>query len=254
MTDESFDHFITHRRRELGLSLGDVAQALDVSPITVSNWSNGYSLPDSAQLRGLADLLDLPLKDLSDMSGVPIWEGAETDLVPEEFPEAGGEPVAESAAPDSADATRRVQLAPADVITPLGEESAEEWMSEEIDSSVSAGVEGWGDSEAAEPVTDDVGLPTIEVVPGVASELSAETDAPVSVLTPARGRDEFEDFLAPPMLEPTYVEDNQLLWRYRIRWIITAVILVIMLMVLDWAVGNMWDTLRSGVESVVPGS
>jgi transcriptional regulator with XRE-family HTH domain len=72
MTASSFPDFITARRRELELTLGDVAARLGVSPITVSNWSNGNATPKTENLVALAELLDVPPDELADMAGVTL--------------------------------------------------------------------------------------------------------------------------------------------------------------------------------------
>ena len=72
MTGSSFPEFITSRRRELDLTLGDVASRLGVSPITVSNWSNGDSRPKPENLVALADLLEVPAEELAEMAGISL--------------------------------------------------------------------------------------------------------------------------------------------------------------------------------------
>ncbi len=54
MAASPFPEFITSRRRELDLTLGDVANSLGVSPITVSDWSSGDATPEPEHLTALA--------------------------------------------------------------------------------------------------------------------------------------------------------------------------------------------------------
>ena len=83
MTASSFPDFITARRRELELTLGDVAARLGVSPITVSNWSNGDSTPNPQNLVALAELLEVPPNELADMAGVTLDSPADgVNLLP----------------------------------------------------------------------------------------------------------------------------------------------------------------------------
>ena len=72
MTGSSFPEFITSRRRALDLTLGDVASRLGVSPITVSNWSNGDSRPKPENLVALAGLLEVPAEELAEMAGISL--------------------------------------------------------------------------------------------------------------------------------------------------------------------------------------
>ncbi|MEE9227782.1 MAG: hypothetical protein V3U47_02305, partial [Acidimicrobiia bacterium] len=57
----------------------------------------------------------------------------------------------------------------------------------------------------------------------------------------------------PPQLGPlTYVQDPKQLLRYRIRWGITTVVLIVMAFVLFWALAGLFDALSEVKESVTP--
>jgi len=77
MAASSFAEFITSRRRELELTLGDVAERVGVSTITVSNWSSGETKPKPENLVALANLLEVPADDLASMAGVSIKSAPE---------------------------------------------------------------------------------------------------------------------------------------------------------------------------------
>lgn len=85
MAASSFPDFITSRRRELELTLGDVAAGVGVSTITVSNWSSGDTRPNPENLVALANLLDVPPGDLAAMAGVSIKSAPEraVNLMPQ---------------------------------------------------------------------------------------------------------------------------------------------------------------------------
>lgn len=264
MTDHSFAEYITTRRRDLDLSLGDVASTLEVSPISVSNWSNGYSVPDRETIIKLAQLLQSDPAELS-----RIAEAARVEIDPEaepqpleshsserpnlepveEQPESDEDAVADTSnppeaagsgdaveVPDSSDelAGRKVQLAPSEAVVPLEEVTAEEWVTTELEPA--------GAGQATSTATKTVQPPPL---PAEDEDFFAFEEPFV-----ADGQDPGAPEVA--AFAPTYVEDTQLLWRYRIRWAITAVVLVIMVFVLFWSVGNMWDTLKSGIDSVLP--
>ncbi len=232
MPETTFPEFITARRRELELTLGDVASTVGVSPITVSNWSNGQSVPQKDNLIALAEVLDLPPDELASIAGV--------ELDPEPI-----DP------PDS-----EIQL---DVVDHDGESNA--------------------------TATDDVpavGIPTIEhpaleAAEAAALQAQAAADEDEGTKTPsfAEAEEAPEAETAepePPPLPPsrtdvaprmttassntgqttplTYVQDPQQLLRYRIRWAITTVALIIMAFVLIWALAGLIDSLSSVKESV----
>lgn len=251
MTDHVFSEFITTRRRDLELSLGDVARTLEVSPISVSNWSNGYSVPDRETLVRLAQLLQSDPDELEAMAA-EARETIEPEAMEEqelEAPEAGAEPIEEEivdlpaavappapATPADDSVARQVQLAPPEVVVPLDEATEEHWVTTEspvVESPV-AGADGQTAARVVEPP------------PIPAQDDFFDLDSPLA-------EPEYEgSVVSGGSFAPTYVEDTQLLWRYRIRWAITAVILIIMVFVLFWSVGNMWDTLKSGIDSVLP--
>ncbi len=81
---------------------------------------------------------------------------------------------------------------------------------------------------------------------------SVETPAPA----PTSGVDVVPGVTAGPttgQLSPlTYVQDPKQLLRYRIRWAITTVALIIMAFVLFWALAGLFDALSEVKESVTP--
>lgn len=55
---------IAERRRVLGLTQGQVAVHMGVSPQAVSKWERGLACPDLVFLDDLAELLDIGLEEL----------------------------------------------------------------------------------------------------------------------------------------------------------------------------------------------
>ena len=55
---------IAARRRVLGLTQGQVAVRMGVSPQAVSKWERGLACPDLVFLDDLAELLDIGLEEL----------------------------------------------------------------------------------------------------------------------------------------------------------------------------------------------
>ena len=64
MDSIQFGNFIVERRKELGISQGDLASFLNVSVPTVSKWENGSRLPDLTLIGKLARILQVDLESL----------------------------------------------------------------------------------------------------------------------------------------------------------------------------------------------
>lgn len=249
MAKQSFGDFITNRRRELDLTLGDVATGLGVSPITVSNWSNGQATPDPAQLTALAELLEVPTDDLAKMSGVTPAERA-VNLMPPvtaaaaaEKPEPADEDstgpvaivraadeVAESPTAGSANTQEPVPIPkPAAPPDPMDDELAE--LIEEAKETTS------GQREAA---------------PARPAAAVATADRPARRRPALRRRREPGE-QAVTAIPLTYVEDPKQLTRYRIRWALTTVALIVMFIILLWASGELVSALSEVKQAVTPG-
>ena len=56
--------FIAQRRRDVGLTQMQLAEKLDITDIAVSKWESGRSLPDSAIMLELCDVLKITVNDL----------------------------------------------------------------------------------------------------------------------------------------------------------------------------------------------
>jgi transcriptional regulator with XRE-family HTH domain len=54
-----FDRTVSHRREELGLTQGRLAERMGVSQQTVSRWESGLAIPPPDRLVALAKVLDL---------------------------------------------------------------------------------------------------------------------------------------------------------------------------------------------------
>ena len=67
---------IAARRRALGLTQGQVAARMGVSPQAVSKWERGLACPDLVFLDDLAALLNLGLEELLVGSPVPTLASA----------------------------------------------------------------------------------------------------------------------------------------------------------------------------------
>lgn len=247
MAGTSFPDFITTRRRELDLTLGDVANGLGVSPITVSNWSNGQAKPDPDQLSALADLLDVPTEKLASMAGVSVIPPEPAvNLMPSTTEPAAVEQAAEDAGLDSGESTgpiamlRTTDEEPRATTVPAAAPPSPDLPSDDADAI---------DSELAELIEEA----TAEEQPAPAAPQSrASTQAPARRRAIRRRRDPAADrpVTALPL---TYVEDPKQLTRYRIRWALTTVVLVVMFFILLWASGELLSALSEVKQAVTPG-
>ncbi len=277
MSDSSFPDFITSRRRELELTLGDVAARLGVSPITVSNWSNGESRPRPENLVALAGLLEVPANELAEMAGISLAApNVAVNLMPASD---------ESSEPDDIDIDEPVAAAP--MKTPEPDELIDEIDLDEQPVSPETIAEA-EPIEIPGPEVDEVSIPTMdEDEPPVAAITAAEPEPEVIDIPlemPAEDRpDSVPAFVAataeaqptarakrrPSMRRPgprptdddrpvtvlplTYIEDPKQLLRYRIRWALTVVVLVIMFFILLWASRELLSALGEIKQAVTPG-
>ncbi len=245
MAETTFPQFITARRRELELTLGDVASDVGVSPITVSNWSNGQSVPKKENLVALAAVLDFPADELAGMAGV------ELDPVPEPEPEP--EIVIETDAPaddtPGGDPGVNVEVADPQVV-PMADIPT-------IEHPALAGTEE-AETDVEELVMEESAVvaedpPKVDEVTGDPASPAPEEMAPAPDSVPDVIPRVAVSPPTPPQLGPlTYVQDPKQLLRYRIRWGITTVVLIVMAFVLFWALAGLFDALSEVKESVTP--
>jgi transcriptional regulator with XRE-family HTH domain len=64
-----FDRTVGHRREELGLSQGELAERVGVSQQTISRWESGLAIPQPERVLALAEVLDLDEERLLGYAG-----------------------------------------------------------------------------------------------------------------------------------------------------------------------------------------
>ena len=62
----SFSENLKYLRKTTGIDQGVLAQALNVSPKTISHWETSYTEPSIAQLIMLANFFEVSIDDLVD--------------------------------------------------------------------------------------------------------------------------------------------------------------------------------------------
>lgn len=64
MNIDEFGKFLSERRRALGMTQGDLAEKLNVTPKAVSRWERCVGYPDIGNFRNLAEALEVSLDSL----------------------------------------------------------------------------------------------------------------------------------------------------------------------------------------------
>ena len=236
MAETTFPEFLTARRRELELTLGDVASEVGVSPITVSNWSNGQSRPHRTSLVALAGVLEIPAGELADLAGVELDPEPEPEPGPEPEPEPDGEVVLESVEAVDVEAGKPPEVGIPTVDHPaLDEAEVAALQAAKNDKEVT--------SDEAPDDDESPDIPYVVESKPLPAQISGVDVVPRVVTAPP----------TPGQLGPlSYVQDPKQLLRYRIRWGITTVALIIMAFVLVWALAGLIDSLSDVKESVTP--
>lgn len=269
MADTPFPEFITSRRRELELTLGDVASKLGVSPITVSNWSNGASTPKPENLVPLANLLEVPADDLASMAGValPAAPEAGVNLMPTATePTEEADPTTEEQEVSGPIAVLRTGEAPG-AVQPEAAELTDEPVTAESASPAAPVPEIEPPPLATPPAADEMDSELAELIEETTADREAPAGVPAFVATeapePAAARRRptvrrpRRTAAAPERpvttLPLTYIEDPRQLMRYRIRWTLTVVVLAIMFVILLWASGELLSALSEVKQAVTPG-
>ena len=76
MDAKVFGAFVAERRKELGLTQGDLAARLSITDKAVSRWERGLGFPDIGTLEPLAQALDVSVEELLRASRLPEPDAA----------------------------------------------------------------------------------------------------------------------------------------------------------------------------------
>jgi transcriptional regulator with XRE-family HTH domain len=256
MPERSFGRTVRYRRTKIGLSQAQLGELVGRSASSIRSWERDVSTPtDPVVITALSAILDIDGRSLFDKAGVPIpteethptVEEALASLAPmplEEPIEEVVEPdptIAASDAPESGGAEFALVL---DADSEL-EAEVHEHLEQQRPVEPSHGGE-------PEPKPVSGGEPDPEFEPfslraepvGVA-EMKSTSDAPAFVSPP-------EPYVItapiPPMVEPSYMEDQGQRQVYRVRNLATVVLVLVLVIVLLWslsntveALGDWWD-------------
>lgn len=233
MSDSDFAVLIRHNRERLGLTASRVAELIGRSPGTVRAWEKGTTRPtDDSVVSSLAAVLGIDEGALFEAAGLepPVMESspsmrqALSTLAPRWEPteQPSGQRTVVEVEADRA----RVYEAP----TAQSREPST--------SSPTLNPDEEEETDVSEPATTAVGhVRSRSARPGFADRLRSATlrRTPRPASAPST--------LPPVPMTPSYMEDANERWSYRLRAVYTAVGVVLLVIVLGWAATNFFDSL-----------
>lgn len=263
MPDRSFGRTVRYRRTKLGLSQAQLGDLVGRSPSTIRSWERDKSAPNEvAVLHALAAVLGVDERSLFEKAGQepppdietsPTVEEALATLRPEthlrdEPPpseQSGGdvETTEEEGAGTDDEAVSSVQTQIEVELSQLGEPEPD--MHGSVESMIHPVEETRTDEQNTsrrllEPV--DARYDEPERIEPVAVRAMTRSQEPGYVAPP-------DPFLittpTPPLVEPSYMEDQGQRQIYRVRTLATLVAVVALAIALVWALGEGLDSLGS---------
>jgi transcriptional regulator with XRE-family HTH domain len=202
MPEMTFGRSIRYRRNKLGLSQTRLGELVGRSAAAVRSWEKDASTPsDPSVLQALSAVLGIETSVLFEKAGVDTPIDIETS------------PTIEQSLGE---------------LTPAGA-----FVAESAGSASAVGIEILEDEEdELDQAESEENLVSVAASP-VAAVAGQSFIAPREQLLYASP--------APPVAEPTYIEDESQRQIYRIRHLATAVVVVALVMMFFWAMGNGWD-------------
>lgn len=278
MSSQSFGHLISARRHELGLTQVRLAQLLGVAPGTLRNWERGRATPTSDDtMTALAAVLGIGEKDIADEGAFSADPNHPDESTPDD-----GEALDVSPGPPPGNATTDDPVAGDDAIaswetgTPKrGRRLRVEESEDPVEDSGSpflgkanpaaAMLSGLKESEIVSTLRESETLSALkdsEILSGLRQRIAntfapteSDTDDSGEMSDPSWSEDlgmggrhgsASHSLTEDAYYEPSYVEDPDEMDHYRHRWIITAFVVIVLLMVAFWAMGQAQASLADG--------
>lgn len=208
MPEMSFGRSIRYRRTKLGLSQTRLGELVGRSSATIRNWERDATIPtDPSVLQALSAVLGIDKEVLFEKAGIGI-PVVETSPTVEE--------VLGSLTPVE---EKKLGQVPPDLDFEIDDEGPARHEAPPAPVKVSV---------AAEPA------PARAPASGRRVALSPPTEPRYTYTTPA-----------PPMVEPTYMEDQGQRQLYRVRHLATLVLVVALIVLFVWALGNSVEAFSS---------
>lgn len=226
MPERSFGRTIRYRRTKMGLSQAKLGELVGRSASTIRSWERDTTLPnDDAVIDALSAVLGIDKGMLYSKAGM--------EIVPHET-----SPTVEQAL-----ATLSPAATFGDVLSQAAEplefddvsddESHDESDDEPVE--VEPALDPWLRTDSSDEVFD-----LEPMVPAPAEPLPPIPTPPPGYVAP-RGSLVYAP-ARPPVVEPSYMENDAQRQLYRVRNLATVVLVVALIIVLIWAVGNAWDS------------
>lgn len=209
MPEMSFGRSIRYRRTKLGLSQTRLGELVGRSSAAIRSWERDASIPsDPSVLQALSAVLGIDKEVLFEKAGVGV-PAVETSPTVEEV--LGSLTPVEEKKLDQV--PPHLEFEPDDEVPPARHEAPPAPVKVSV---------------AAEPV------PAPASGTGRRVALSTPTEPRYTYTTPA-----------PPMVEPTYIEDQSQRQLYRVRHLATLVLVVALIVLFVWALGNSVEAFSS---------
>lgn len=270
---------IRDRRLALGYSLGQLATKVNKTASSIRAWERGDAVPTDEESDDLAAALDLDAALLVSLQpSEEVWESEEIDEVDVHDPWPDGHVSEDLAAAVPAAAAADQAAEPAeetsepdpDVVEAtqqdaVGSESAQPELAETEEIAAvadeTAAVADAAEVEDAAPDPSefaelfDAKTEAVPVVPASSVAVAtAQTDPALSASAaqPIAQRSENPVVAAWDDLRALYhrIFDPRRRWIYRVRFVLMVIVLFIMLRVLAWAAGNLFEALGEVLDSI----
>jgi transcriptional regulator with XRE-family HTH domain len=243
MPERSFGRTVRYRRTKLGLSQAQLGELVGRSASSIRSWERDDSTPtDASVLFALAAILDLDEEALFEKSGVEMPPQETHPSVDEALASLAPLPVdapIDETEEEVGPASGRETVTFSDPVPPTTEDEDEPELDtdSELEAEVREHLEAAADPEREpDPVFEPFSIRT-EPIEAAAMRSNLE---PAFVSPP-------EPFVitapTPPVVEPSYMEDDEQRQLYRVRSLATIVLFVGLVIVLLWSLSNTIDAL-----------
>lgn len=231
MPERSFGRTVRYRRTRLGLSQAQLGELVGRAPSTVRSWERDKSVPnETSVLHALAAILGVDERSLFEKAGQEPPPAAETSPTVEEAL-ATLRPVGERKETHSKEVEDELQDSPA---------TTDESESDVVPSPASGEVGELEQFSFSFELEEDEGS-RFDSEPSTSKALDSDPrpghvapPEPYGITPPT-----------PPIVEPSYMEDQSQRQLYRVRSLATLVVAVALLVALLWAVSESLDALVS---------
>lgn len=248
MPEMSFGRSIRYRRNRLGLSQNRLGELVGRSGAAVRSWERDSSTPtDPAVLQALSAVLGIEREVLFEKAGVGVPVSETSPTLEEVLGSLATEDVATVQQASFAVNTAPVSIDDLDEDDDGGEDP-------EYDDEDQGNEESMPETfSLPDEVSAAPAAPVVAPIAAISTTATSPTPAPVRTppgFTTSQPRYLFTT-PAPPLPELTYMEDESQRQLYRIRNLATLVIVVGLIVLFVWALGNGWEAFTNWWDDFV---